>query len=62
MASKDMAAPGPFAPYVNTINESDPIMKRVPMKQMDIGANGPSMPSMGEGPGRIEHVGGKSGA
>ena len=61
MASKDMAAPGPFAPYVNTINESDPFMKRVPMKKMDIAANDASMPSMGEGPGKIVHVGGSDG-
>lgn len=59
MAETKNSPPGPFAPYVNTVNENDPIMKRVPMKQMDIGANSPSMPSMGEGPGKIEHVGGR---
>lgn len=53
----DMAAPGPFNPYVKTITADDPIMRRVPFPMMDIGANSASMPTMGEGPGKIEHVG-----
>jgi len=56
----DLAAPGPFSPYVKSITENDPIMKRVPFPHMDIGANMASMPSMmmgGRGPGSIEHVG-----
>lgn len=62
MASSDKAAPGPFAPYVNTINADDPFMKRVPMKKMDIGANDASMPNgLGDGPGPIVHVGGSQG-
>jgi len=54
------SAPGPFAPYVKSITENDPLMKRVPFPHMDIGANPVSMPQglmTGEGPGSIEHVG-----
>lgn len=59
--ANDMSAPGPFAPYVKSINADDPLMKRVPFTKMDIGANPASMPSgmMGNGPGSIEHVGSK---
>jgi hypothetical protein len=39
-----MAQGDPFKPYVNTINENDPIMKRVPRNDMDIAANAASMP------------------
>ena len=55
----DMSAPGPFAPYVKSITADDPLMKRVPMGSMDIGANSTSMPSgmMRDGPGKIDHVG-----
>jgi len=55
----DMSAPGPFSPYVKSVTEADPIMRRVPFPSMDIGANAASMPSgmMGGGPGSIEHVG-----
>lgn len=50
--------PGPFQPYVNSINENDPIMKRVPFNRMDIGANGASMQGIpGNGVPSIEHVG-----
>lgn len=57
--ANDMSAPGPFAPYVKSVTENDPIMKRVPFNMMDIGANATSMPSgmMNGGPGSIEHVG-----
>lgn len=57
--ANDMSAPGPFAPYVKSVTENDPIMKRVPFGSMDIGANATSMPSdmMKSGPGGIEHVG-----
>ena len=58
--ANDLAAPGPFAPYVKTIVENDPLMHRVPMAHMDIGANPTSMPTgtmiTGKVPG-IEHVG-----
>ncbi len=58
MADTKNSAPGPFAPYVTSCNESDPIMKRVPFNSMDIGANGPSMPGgFSSGVGSIEHVG-----
>ena len=53
--------PGPFAPYVSAVTENDPLMKRVPFKQTDIGANAASMPGNlmrgNGGPGNIEHVG-----
>ena len=42
--ANDLSAPGPFAPYVKSITENDPIMKRVPFPHMDIGANPTSMP------------------
>lgn len=48
----------PLSPYVNTLNENDPMVKKVPMDKMDIGANSPSMPTGMSGPGSIEHVGG----
>jgi len=50
--------PGPFAPYVSSVTENDPLMKRVPFKQMDIGANSASMPNgMLDRPPGIDHVG-----
>ena len=52
---------GPFAPYVKQINENDPFMHKVPMKQMDIGANATSMPTMSGETHKIEHVGGSKG-
>lgn len=58
--ANDMSAPGPFAPYVKSVTENDPIMKRVPQNHMDIGANSVSMPQglmIGERPPGIEHVG-----
>lgn len=58
--ANDLAAPGPFAPYVKSIVENDPIMKRVPFPHMDIGANTVSMPQgtmIQERPPGIEHVG-----
>jgi hypothetical protein len=59
MANTQNNPPGPFAPYDNTINESDSLMKRVPFPKMDIGANSTGLPSglMKEGPGSISHVG-----
>lgn len=59
MAETKNSPPGPFQPYVSTINMDDPLMKRVPFNSMDIGANSTSMPSgmMRGGPGSIEHVG-----
>jgi hypothetical protein len=58
MAETKNSPPGPFQPYVNTINENDPLMKRVPFPSMDIGANAASIPSglIGRVPG-IEHTG-----
>lgn len=57
--ANDMSAPGPFAPYVKSVTENDPIMKRVPFNHMDVGANMTSMPGnmMSGSPGAIEHVG-----
>jgi hypothetical protein len=58
MAETKNAAPGPFAPYVNSCNIDDPIMRRVPFNKTDIGGNAASMPGgMMESPGSIEHVG-----
>ena len=57
MAETKNQAPGPFAPYVTNCNPDDPLMRRVRFPMMDIGANSASMPTMGEGPGSIEHVG-----
>lgn len=54
----DLSAPGPFKPYVNTINMDDPLMKRVPFNMMDIGANGASMQGVSmRGVPSIDHVG-----
>lgn len=47
----------PFTPYVKTLNETDPLVKKVPMSTMDIAANPPSMPGRLSGPGSIQHVG-----
>lgn len=59
MAETKNSPPGPFQPYVNSIDMNDPLMRRVPFNGTSIGANGASMPSgmMGGGPGSIEHVG-----
>ena len=58
MAETKNSPPGPFQPYVNSINMDDPIMRRVPFNRMDIGANAESMRGVGmTGPGSIEHVG-----
>lgn len=52
-------ADSPFTPYVKSITAEDPMMKRVPMQRMDIGANSAGMPSgMMDRPPGIEHVGG----
>jgi hypothetical protein len=49
----------PFTPYVTTLNEDDPMVRKVPCDHMPIAANPPSMPDgKGEGPGNIQHVGG----
>ena len=39
----DLAAPGPFAPYVKAVAEDPTLMKYVPMNHMDIGANAVSL-------------------
>lgn len=58
MAETRNNPPGPFAPYVTSINMDDPLMKRVPFNNMDIGANAASMPSgMMTSVGSIDHVG-----
>jgi len=50
--------PGPFSPYVKTINMDDPLMKRVPFPMMDIGASSIGMPDgLRSRPDNIEHVG-----
>jgi hypothetical protein len=49
------------SPYVNKTEAEDPMMKRVPMKNMDIGARSSGMPKDGpNGPGSIEHVSNRS--
>ncbi len=56
----DLAAPGPFAPYVKAVAEDPTLMKYVPFNKMDISANAVSMPTgtmINERPPGIEHVG-----
>lgn len=55
--------PGKFpGPYKNDTNADDPIMKRVPMKTLDIGARTSGLPKgIGADSMGIEHVGGSAG-
>jgi hypothetical protein len=46
------------SPYLNDVRAEDPIMKRVPMATMDIGARKSGMPSSGpHSEATISHVG-----
>lgn len=47
---------GPFTPYVNRVNEKDPIREMVPVERTGIGANRASMPTMRDRPPGIRHV------
>lgn len=51
------------APYLNETNANDPIMERVPMDKMDIGADSSGKPSGGVNSKdmTIKHVGGSLG-
>jgi hypothetical protein len=48
------------SPYLNDVKANDPIMERVPMDSMDIGANSAGMPKGGINSGNmtIKHIGG----
>lgn len=58
-------APGKFPqPYLNDCKAEDPMMERVPMDRMDIGARAPGMPKQGEvtsGDMNLVHVGNGTG-
>ena len=50
------------APYLNTTNANDPIMHRVPVDEMGIGANSAGMPkNVNSDMMKIDHVGGTLG-
>ena len=51
------------SPYLNETNASDPIMERVPMDKMGIGANNAGLPNSGVNSGdmTLKHVGGDMG-
>jgi hypothetical protein len=50
-------------PYLNDTKANDPIMERVPMDDMSIGANSAGLPKGGVNSGdmQIKHVGGSLG-
>lgn len=49
------------APYVNTVEADDPMMKRVPTDKMDIGARASGLPkTVSDGPMGIDHVSNRS--
>lgn len=50
-------------PYINTTNEMDPLMIRVPMDKTDIGANSAGQPkgSVNSDNMMLRHVGGQLG-
>lgn len=51
-------SPSIFNPYINRVNEDDPIMVYVPFMKMGIAANGPSLPkSVGTTDNKLKHVG-----
>ena len=45
------------APYVNSVKADDPIMKRVPMDTLDIGARKSGLPKGPHSEATISHVG-----
>lgn len=51
-------------PYVDSVNQDDPMMERVPLNKMDIGARASGMPKgeeVNSSSMNIEHVGGTAG-
>lgn len=44
-------------PYINSTNADDPIMKRVPMNHLEIGARPSGMPKSMDDTAKIVHVG-----
>lgn len=51
-------------PYVNSVNQDDPMMERVPFDKMDIGARSSGLPKGDELASKsmgIDHVGGSAG-
>jgi hypothetical protein len=50
------------APYVNKTEAADPMMKRVPMDHMDIGARSSGLPKNEDRLPSIDHVGGSAGS
>jgi len=44
-------------PYINDVRKDDPIMKRVPMDTLDIGARKSGMPKSMDDQAKIQHVG-----
>ena len=47
------------APYINDVKAEDPIMKRVPMDTLDIGARKSGLPKgIADTDAKLEHVGG----
>ena len=65
MAGPNYNSPGKFpGPYMNDCKESDPMIKRVPMKTTDIGSRKVSIPSGSDAKSEnmgISHVGGSAG-
>ncbi len=51
------------SPYLNSTNANDPLMERVPVDQMGIGANSAGLPKGGINSGNmtIKHIGGGTG-
>lgn len=47
-------------PYVNDTRETDPLIMRVPMDTMDIGARPSGLPKVGKNGMTIQHVGGST--
>lgn len=45
-------------PYVNEVKMEDPIVERVPVNKMDIGANAQGLPKMGRNAMALQHVAG----
>lgn len=45
------------APYISDVKAEDPIMKRVPMNHLDIGARASGMPKSMDDAAKIVHVG-----
>lgn len=65
MAGPNYNSPGKFpGPYINDCKADDPMMERVPMETMDIGARKSGLATKGEvkrDDMGIEHVGGQAG-